>query len=467
MGNELRSMLLEAVATPPDDVVDLAVVTRRGAQLRRRERRARVGSVALAACVAAVSAVLLTDLALGPESGGPGPASGEAERTTLADAAPAVAGRDYEVVADAADVPGEGPVVVAGTTVDGQALLWAPTEAPSGHDVALGLLDLATGERTWLPEDGEVPTVPLELGEDRLVFLVEVPRVGPRVSVYDRAAGTWSTATWEGVRGGFTTAAMGPEGRLWFDRDGRLVSGSLTDPADVRDEGIAATTFDIHGETLVSLGTGAREGTITVTDLDDRLSASFEAPLASPCGAPTLDLGEELLALGWSCGYAGELADPEPTDSRALVVTTSGQQVADVSGLPGNLRLDARVVGDDVLLTSQSPLTTYDPAVCDFPFDGLSSRYLRAWSDRTDELVRETDAADGWERCQASHQAYRELVLPHLDEARVPDDGYGYYLVDGESGRLLRLTEETPARPGWGLSEDGRGVLGTRVIDVG
>lgn len=460
MGNDLRSMLLDAVATPPADDLDLLEVTRRGVRLRRRERLVRVGAATLAACVAGLGALVLADVAPDRDAG-PAPATGQVERRTLGDAVPAVAGRDYQVVTGVAD---SGRVVIAGTTEDGLGLLWEPTEGPSGHDVRLGLLDLDTSEPTWLPDDGEVATEPLELGEDRLVFLVEAAS-GPRVSIYDRETGGWSTATWEGVDGAFTTAVMGPQSRLWFDQAGRLVSGSLTDAGDVRDEGIEATAFDIDGGTLAAISSGAEEQ-VTVTDLDTRTSTSFAAPLGSPCASPTLDLGGDLLALGWSCGYAGNLADPEPTDSRALVLTTSGRQVADVAGLPGNLRLDVRIVGDDVLLTSPSPRTAYDPQVCEFPFDGLPSSYLAAWSDRVDALARRTDAADGWEYCQVSHRAYQELVLPHLEEARVPRVGYGYYVLDTDTLRLLKLTEQTPADPGWGLSEDGRVVVGTQVLDL-
>ena len=364
MVNELRELLREASAHPPQDRGDLAALVGAGRRRLRVRRATTVGGTALAA--GALTLASMSWLNPGPAdlvaAGVPRP---DGPTLRLAEARPAVEGTDYRTLTSYTnqDLESDNGEYFDGVTDDGL-VLFREGQTMTRQE-RLALMDPATGEKQWLPGrpgSGE-QSRPVELTTSRLALLRFESGSGsgmtirPVLDVYDRATSTWRTVSWPALPAddnpSFVT--VGPDGRAYValvtdpgdipesgwpmgadgeaddaDAEGdvrALWSMSLTDSSDVRDEGLQVGSFGFDGDRLVYTdSSNGAAGTIHVRDLTTGEETSFDPGLGERCNLLGFDVAGGRIAMSQYCGtYAGGVRD-----DRVQVVTTDGEQVLTV-----------------------------------------------------------------------------------------------------------------------------------------
>ncbi len=374
MVNELRDVLREATDRPPHESGDLAQVLRAGRRRVRLRRAATVGGTALAAGAIGVASMSWwnpapADLAA---AGVPRP---DGPTIRLAEARPAAEGTDYRELASYTneDLESDNGDYFDGVTDDGL-VLFRQGQTMTRPEQRLALMDPATGEEDWLPQ----PPAPdeqwwaVELGTERLVLMRYEAAGGdgllrrPALDVFDRGTRTWRTISWPGLPASDSPShvSIGPDGRAYTalvtdpgdvpeggwpmgpdgeaddaDAEGdvrQLWSMSLTDPADVRDEGKQVGAFDFDDDLLVwTDSSNGAAGDVHVQDLGTGEVTSFDPRLGERCNLLGFDAEGGRIAMSQYCGTY----DDGVRDDRVQVVTTDGEQVVTVQddGVEGGL----------------------------------------------------------------------------------------------------------------------------------
>jgi hypothetical protein len=408
MVNELRTLLRDAADHPPQDTSDLQDVLGRGRRRVRVRRAATVGGTSLAAGAIALGSVAWLNpspadlVAAGvPRPVGP--------TIRLTDASPAVEGTDYRELTSYTneDLESDNGEYFDGVTDDGL-VLFREGQTMARRQERYALMDPATGDKQWLPSPpgGGEQRWAVELGTDQLVLLRLVHdgragRVRPEVDLFDRTAGTWRTMSWPTLpaQDDFPRVAVGPDGRVYVtvltdpgdvpeggwpmgpdgeaddaDAEGdvnALWSMSLSDPADVRDEGMAVGDFAFDGGNLVWTDTsGGAAGRVHVLDLATGEETSFDPELGEKCNLLGFDVAGGRIAMSQYCGTY----DDGVRDDRVQVVTTDGEQVVTVqdSGVEGG----DLVGGGDVMT-----LTGYDRSTSGTYLYDFDEKQLRRLSE--------------------------------------------------------------------------------------
>jgi hypothetical protein len=361
MVNELRELMREASGHPPQESGDLTGVLRHGRRRVRVRRASVVGGAALAAGAITLASVSWlnpspADLAA---AGVPRP---EGPTIRLTDARPAVEGTDYRELTSYTneDLEADNGAYVDGVTDDGLVLFRDGPRADRPQP-RYALMDPTTGDKRWLatpPGDGE-QSFPLQLGAAQLVLMRlandDGGRTRPELDVFDRGTGTWFTVSWPTLpaQDEFPTVRMGPDGRVYVTVRTELWSASLTDPADVRDEGLRVGDFGFDGDRLVYTdSTNGAAGRVHVRDLTTGEETSFDPQLGERCNLLGFDVAGGRIAMSQYCGtYADGVRD-----DRVQVVTTEGEQVVTVqdNGVDAG---DLVAGGDVVTMTSHDRAT--------------------------------------------------------------------------------------------------------------
>lgn len=327
LGHGATGLLPGAAPTPGPRGPDLAVVVAEGRRrARRRTRLAVAGVLSGLIVVGIVAAVVVRSLL-------PTPAvvPGQGYVVRLEDAVPGAAGRDYRVIASWTTDVTERPdlVMVRGVTDDGQVLF----EDRHFMDSAFLLLDPRTGAEDPLPPSPASGAEPLELSEQRLVLLRRSVAVAhgdrvarrPMVWVYDRALRTWRAISWPGLAGRVQDAALGPDGRIYLVRGGRLWSASPDDPADVRDEDVDVGELTFSGDAMVwTPPRGTRAPRVHVRDVGSGAETTFDPRLAAGCEVLDLVASGDVVGVTESCDVS--------LRSGMRVLTTGGVPVAELKG---------------------------------------------------------------------------------------------------------------------------------------
>lgn len=406
MVNELRALLRDNIASAPADDADLSTVLTRGRRARRRRRIGVVGGTAVAAVTA--TALVVPMLTGGSESPGfaDRPPVPDAPTIGLVDAAPAVEGRDYDVLATYTneDLNAGNGQYLDGVTDDGLILF---TDGPHGihNTVRRALMDPATEEKDWLPQppgDADLQLWPIELGAEKLVFTgVTYDRGGSGAlvaMVFDRGAGTWQRMEWPGLADvdGYRPGIVGPDGRLYLsvpatqggpppggwpmgeggeaddsDADGDsydLWSVSLSDPDDVRDEHLRLGDLAFSGQQMVWTDrTNGDAGLVHVRDLSTGEERSFDPNSGEKCNLLTFGVSANRIVMGQYCGDYGD-----ERDDRVQILDTDGQQVVTIqdTGIEGAVAAS----GDSRVVT----LRSYDDETAgNYVYDLKANRLLR------------------------------------------------------------------------------------------
>lgn len=402
MVNELRDLMQQLVASPPEGERDLGAVLSGG---RTRVRRRRRGLAAVVAAAATVAAFAGAGFLAGGDSGDDRVAGHTVPRADgpvlhLDDATRAVEGTDYDLLASYTnkDLDAGNGQYYDGLTDDGLILF---RDGPRDVDnrVRLALLDPATGEKDWLPEPardlGSQPE-PVLLGRDRLVLTTWVSGQGEgvRAMVFDRRTRQWSSLTWPGLpeKATMWTAEAGPDGRLYVgvpategtpppggwptDDSGEvddsgaegdthdLWSVSLDDPTDVRDERLRVGSFAFTDDALV--WTDTTNGTndrVHVRDLATGEESSFDPRSGERCNVLSFGVTGDRIVLGQYCGDYDD-----GRDDRVQVLTTDGEPVTTIQGSG----LDGFVSGGLVQVTSHD-----DRSAGTYVYEPGSGRFLR------------------------------------------------------------------------------------------
>lgn len=411
MVNELRDLMQQLVASPPEGDSDLGAVLSGGRTRVRRRRRGLAAGLAAAATVAALAGA---GILAGGESGD----GRVANRTVpqpdgpvlrLSDATQATEGTDYDVLASYTneDLDAANGQYYDGVTDDGLILFRDGPHGPENR-VAYALLDPATGEKDALPDfDGQGEVFPVALGAERLVL---VPLQGMEEAgrltahVFDRTADRWSTMTWTGLPE-LTMSQLpklGSDGRLYVGvpateggpppggwptgSDGEaddsgaegdtydLWSVSLDDRADVRDERLRVGSFAFSETALVwTARTNGTNDRIHVRDLATGEESDFDPRSGERCNVLSFGVVGDKVVLG---EYCGDYDDGR--DDRVQVLTTDGEPVTTIQG-DG---IGGSVSGDLVQVTAYGGRTAgtyvYEPGSGRFVrvSDGVSSYAL-------------------------------------------------------------------------------------------
>lgn len=355
MVNDLTDLMRASAADTPSDEVDVATVVATGRR-RARTRRTVVGAgVATLAAAAVVGTAVLAGGSSGPDAAGQRrtapPVEGPVVR--LADARSAVEGVDLDLLTthEVRSLESEPSDRVVGTTEDGQ--LVTVEDNVRGRARA-ALVDPVSGQTDELPLGG-ASVVPAELAEDRLVFMTLASGTLAQVDVLDRTTRTWSHVTWPALMElagdqQVQPVGVGPDDRLYLavptgssPEDLELWSASLTDPDDVRDEGVPGATADLSGGVLA--WTDSREaptGPLHVRDLVTGEQTEHEVPGGEACSTWVVR-GAGLTALSQSCGTA------DAPDERVVLLDDAGDVAATVQSTSlGNVRF----VGSDAVIAS-------------------------------------------------------------------------------------------------------------------
>lgn len=371
MVNELRELMREASGRPPQDSTDIGAVLGAGRRRVRVRRAGVVGGTALAAGAIALASVAWFDPSP-PDLAAAGVPRAEGPVIGLTESRPAVEGTDYRELTSYtnADLESDNGEYFDGVTDDGL-ILFREGQTMTRRQERYALMDPETGEKQWLPlpPAGGDQRWPVELGTERLVILrlVNNTRSGelrPELDVFDRESAVWRTMSWPTLpaQDDFPTVRIGPDGRAYLtvltDRgdipeggwpmgpDGEaddadaegdvnaLWSVSLSDPADVRDEGLAVGDFAFDDDQLVWTDTsGGEAGRVHVRDLGTGEETSFDPEMGERCNLLGFDVAGGRIAMSQYCGtYEGGVRD-----DRVQVVTTDGEQVVTVqdSGVEG------------------------------------------------------------------------------------------------------------------------------------
>lgn len=357
MVNDLRDLMRGSVADAPSDDVDVAAVVATGRR-RRRTRHARIGAgIATLAAAAVVGTTVLAGGSSGPEVAGhrrtTPPVEGPVVR--LDDAKPAVEGVDYDLLTthEVRSLESEPSDRVVGTTADG--LLVIVQDNVRGTPRAT-LVDPDTGQSDELPPGG-ASVIPAELAEDRLVFMTLTSGTQAQVEIFDRTTRAWSQVSWPALMEmagdqQVQPLGVGPDDRLYLAvptgpyPDGyELWSASLTDPDDVRDEGVPGIPATMGGGVLAWTDSQeAPTGRLHVRDLTTGEQTDHEVPGGEACST-WVERGAGLTALSQSCG-----TDDDP-DERVVLLDDAGEVVVTVQGTSlGSVRF----VGADVVIASSA-----------------------------------------------------------------------------------------------------------------
>jgi hypothetical protein len=409
MVNELRELMHEATDRPPRDHDDLSAVLSGGRRRVRVRRAAVVGGTALAAgAISLGSYAWLNPAPADLAAAGVPRAEGPVIR--VAGAQPAVEGEDYRELTSYAneDLDTDNGEYFDGVTDDGL-VLFREGQTAERMVERYALMDPATGEKWWLPErpgDGEQSWA-IELGSERLVIM-RLVTVGsstlmetrPVLDVYDRTTGTWRTITWPGLPASDfpSFVQIGPDGRAYVavmadrgdipeggrptlpsgevdesDAEGdvrALWSMSLTDPDDVRDEGVRVGSFAFDGDDMVwTDSTNGAAGMVHVRDLTTGEESSFDPRLGERCNLLGFDAAGGRIAMTQYCGtYDGV------RDDRVQVVTKDGEQVV-------TLQDDGIDAGDLVAGGDYLTLTSYARATVGTYLYDFDERQLLRLSD--------------------------------------------------------------------------------------
>lgn len=387
MVNELRELMHEATDRPPRDHSDLSAVLSGGRRRVRVRRAGVVGGTALAAgAIALGSFTWLNPAPADLDAAGVPEVSGPSVRLT--DARPAVEGQDYRELVSFTneDLESDNGHYFEGVTDDGLVLFRAGQTM--NRDERFALMDPKTGEKQWLPDSPGTgdQTWAIELSASRLaVMRFEMGQgttVRPVLDLYDRSTASWSTITWPTLPADENPSLLtiGPDGRAYValvtdpgdvpeggwpmgpdgeaddsDAEGdvrALWSMSLTDPADVRDEGLAVGSFDFTDDALVwTDSANGAAGRVHVRDLASGEETSFDPELGERCNLLGFDAEGDRIAMTQYCGTY----DDGVRDDRVQVVTTDGERVVTVqdSGVDGG----KLVAGGDFMT-----LTAYERA---------------------------------------------------------------------------------------------------------
>lgn len=380
MVNELRDLMQQLVASPPEGDSDLGAVLSGGRTRVRRRRRGLAAAVAAAATVAALAGTAIV-------AGGDDDGDRVANRTVprpegpvlrLSDATRATEGADYDLLASSTneDLDAGNGQYYDGVTDDGLILF---RDGPRGieNQVRLALLDPETGRKDWLPDHdlGSQPRA-VRLGRDRLVLTTWLSDQGEgvRAMSFDRATRRWTTLDWPGLprRAEPWTTEVGPDGRLYVgvpatrgtpppggwpsgeegeaDDSGAegdtydLWSVSLDDPADVRDEGLRVGSFAFSDDALVWTDrTNGTNDRIHVRDLATGEESGFDPRSGERCNILSFGVADDRIVLGQYCGDYDD-----GRDDRVQVLTLDGEPVTTIQG-DG---LDGFVSGDLVQVTA-------------------------------------------------------------------------------------------------------------------
>jgi hypothetical protein len=381
--NELKELMRENVAAPPPDHLDLDALLVAGHRRVRARRTALVGGVSLLAVGAVAAAVVGLGGGSATKATADTPPAPDAPTITLRDAAQAVEGTDYEVLASHTNenLDRANGQYFDGVTDDGLLLY---RDGPRGlhNTVRWGLLDPASSSDVdWLPDPGigDNQAFPVVLGADRLVFAtVAGGAEGALVAhVFDRGSRQWHTVTWPGLPPiGFPSAQRAPDGRLYVvtpatqgspppggwptgpdgeaeDADAvgdtyHLWSVSLDDPSDVRDEHLTVGSFAFTDKALVwSDGTNGDPGRIHVRDLETGDEHSFDPHAGAKCNLLSFGATADRVVMGEYCGtYPGEVRD-----DRLQVLSLDGDQVVTVQ----DSDIDGGLGGGVVIIDSYQP----------------------------------------------------------------------------------------------------------------
>lgn len=381
MVNELRDLMQQLVATPPEADGDLGAVLTAG---RSRVRRRRRGLAAVVAAAATVAALAGAGILAGDDSGDDRVANQTVPRPEgpvlrVGDATAAVEGTDYDVLASYTnkDLDAANGQYYDGITDDGLILFRDGPHGPENR-TRYALLDPATGEKDWLPAfDGQGQVFPVALGAERLVLVAlqgmeEAGRL--TANVYDRLAGRWTTMTWTGLPE-LTMSRLpklGADGRLYVGvpategspppggwptgSDGEaddsgaegdtydLWSVSLDDPQDVRDERLRVGSFAFSDDALVWTDrTNGTNDRIHVRDLVTGEESDFDPRSGERCNVLSFGVAGDKIVVGQYCGDYDD-----GRDDRVQVLTMEGEPVTTVQG-DG---LGGSVSGDLVQVTS-------------------------------------------------------------------------------------------------------------------
>ena len=415
MVNDLKELMRGNVAAPPPDHLDLDALMVAGRRRVRGRRSAVFGGAALVlAGVVAGSAIGWpegTDQAATADR----PPAPDAPTLNLGDAAQAVEGRDFEVLASYTNenLNRDNGQYFDGVTDDGL-ILFRDGPHSVENRTRLALMDPATDEKVWLPDPnlGEQQTWPVALGADRLILLGSDPEASGlkadlRAYVFDRQSWQWSTMAWPGLpKLEFPSGDVGPDGRLYVsvpatqgepppggwptgpdgeaddaDAEGdtyHLWSVSLTDGSDVRDENLTVGSVAFTDSSMVwTDSTNGAAGMVHVRDLSSGEEHAFDPHAGEKCNLLSFGATDDRVVLGQYCGtYAGGVRD-----DRVQILTTDGDQVVTLqdSGMDGWLA-GSRGTGELVTVDSYE--------------EGRSGTYV--YDLGTDRFLRITDGVSQW-----------------------------------------------------------------------
>lgn len=359
MVNELRTLLHESSENAPYAAFDATALLRAGRSRTRRRRAVVVGTTAaLVATIVGGSSLLLDRN--GPDRATPAPPLPQDGRTLhLADARPADLETLFTHVNE--DLEQSSGQYVDGITTDGLAVF---RDGPHDADnvAKMSLIDFESGEETQLPDLTFPVSSLLEATEDRIVYFggsaSTTTMLGVGAVVFDRATSTWREISWPDLPPATPVGmSMGPDGRLYvaaYDvpagtstdgdpsgivrRPTDLWSVSLTDPEDVRTEGLRVKSFAIDDGHLV--WTDGTDPRVFVRDLTTGEETSFDAGLEAGCNQFGTDLENEKIVLSLFCKGGGE------RDDRLRVVTLAGDPVVTIqdASLSGNTNNGGQVL---------------------------------------------------------------------------------------------------------------------------
>ena len=126
---------------------------------------------------------------------------------------------------------------------------------------------------------------------------------------------------------------MGPDGEA-DDADAqgdtyRLWSASLTDPSDVRDEGLTVGSVAFSDHTMVwTDSTNGDSGRVHVRDLESGEEHAFDPGSGEKCNLLSFGATDDKIVMGQYCGTY----DDGVRDDRVQIVDTDGQQVVTLQG---------------------------------------------------------------------------------------------------------------------------------------
>ena len=384
MVNELKELMRGNVAAPPPDHLDLDALVVAGRRRVRGRRSAVFGGAALVLAGVAASSVIGWPGGTDPARTADRPPAPDAPTLDLADAAAAVEGRDFEVLASHTNenLDRDNGQYFNGVTDDGLILFQDGPRANQPYP-RMALMDPATEEQDWLPDlrSEQQQTWPVELGTDRLVLVASTGggmKTELVAHIFDRTTREWSTIQWPSLpKLDFPGGTVGPDGRLYVsvpasegkvpeggwptgpdgeaedaDAEGdtyHLWSVSLTDESDVRDENLTVGDIAFTDSSMVwTDSTNGAAGRVHVRDLSTGEEHAFDPRTGERCNLLSFGATDDRVVMSQYCGtYDGV------RDDRVQILTTDGDQVVTIqdSGIDGALA-GAGGAGDVVTLSA-------------------------------------------------------------------------------------------------------------------